>query len=187
MPDQPPEPCTTEARRRRHYSAALVADRHAPRQPGRGGRTLCGQSGRDEERANAPQRVYNEETRLYDLVPRRRHVPGRGPAALRAMRPGRRPTRCLVGAGVTDLHPAVRKAALDAYKPRTAEVLDAVKAAVAEERRMILDVVDVMAGRADCAHQRDLVNQILAIYGRDPVDEPTLRTPDHCALEAGTT
>ncbi len=69
-----PEPCTTESRRRRHYSTDLHPGRHAPRRPGRSGRTLCGLGGRDEERANAPYRVFNEETYVYDLVPRTKQV-----------------------------------------------------------------------------------------------------------------
>jgi hypothetical protein len=47
------EPCTTQAKRLKHYSNGLVPDRHAPRLKGRGGRTLCGNYGDDEERANA--------------------------------------------------------------------------------------------------------------------------------------
>lgn len=47
-----PKPCTTAAKSKRHYAFMLVPDRHAPRHPGRTGRTACGNSGMDEERAN---------------------------------------------------------------------------------------------------------------------------------------
>jgi hypothetical protein len=83
------------------------------------------------------------------------------------------------------LHPHVERAALTAYqRGDTARLLAAVKAAVEEDRRMILDVVDVLANQADCAHQREPLNRILTIFGREPVDGPTLRMPDHCGLEA---
>lgn len=52
-----PEPCTTEVRRKRHYSLVLAPDRHAPRQPGRTGLTLCGQCGQDEVHANTTHRL----------------------------------------------------------------------------------------------------------------------------------
>jgi hypothetical protein len=66
-----PELCTTAARLKRHYSTVLAADRHAPRRPGRAGRTLCGQRGCDEERANAPSKVYDEYGRHWSMVPPR--------------------------------------------------------------------------------------------------------------------
>lgn len=78
------------------------------------------------------------------------------------------------------LHPSVERAALDALKPR---IPSAVRAAVDEQTRRILDVVEVLAEQADCMHQREPLNKVLTIFGRGPVEGPTLRTPEHCELE----
>jgi hypothetical protein len=62
------EACTTEARRKRHYSAMLVPDWRTPPLPGRAGDTLCGQRGRDEVRANVPVGQYKRKpVRVADL------------------------------------------------------------------------------------------------------------------------
>lgn len=47
------EICTTQAGQKRHLSKSLGPDRHAPRMLGRGGRTLCGNTGAmDQTRVN---------------------------------------------------------------------------------------------------------------------------------------
>jgi hypothetical protein len=46
------EICTTTAATKRHLARSLGPDRHAPRQPGRHGRTLCGHTGVDQERVS---------------------------------------------------------------------------------------------------------------------------------------
>lgn len=46
------EACTTAAKTKRHYTTDFAPDRHAPRTPGRTGKTLCGNYGIDELRAN---------------------------------------------------------------------------------------------------------------------------------------
>lgn len=50
-PAKTPEPCTTSSHRKRHLSRELEPSRRGSA-PGRYGRTLCGQSGRDQERVN---------------------------------------------------------------------------------------------------------------------------------------
>lgn len=84
---------------------------------------------------------------------------------------------------MTTLHPHVERAALSVYRSRQADVLATVRAAAEAERGMILDVVEVLAGQADCPHQREPLNRILYIFGRGTVDDATLQTPDHCAME----
>lgn len=56
------EPCTTEAKRKRHYSIALadVNDMAG----GRRGRTLCGGNGQDEARVNGRFRYYGSTRRI---------------------------------------------------------------------------------------------------------------------------
>lgn len=71
---RPLEWCTTESRRLRHLSDQLGADRHAPYRDGRGGPTLCGQSGRDEARANAARKVYDDNGSTWSMVPPKKRV-----------------------------------------------------------------------------------------------------------------
>lgn len=49
------ELCTTESRRRRHYSVDLAP---SARRPGRVGRTFCGNTARDEVFVNARRKAW---------------------------------------------------------------------------------------------------------------------------------
>lgn len=57
------EPCTTEAKRLRHWSVLLVPSRRVHRK-GRAGRTLCGNYGRDEEWVNADLAYWGSSRRV---------------------------------------------------------------------------------------------------------------------------
>lgn len=46
------EPCTTQAKTKLHWSTKLDNPKHLSKFPGRAGRTLCGNFGMDEARAN---------------------------------------------------------------------------------------------------------------------------------------
>lgn len=60
-----PEPCTTFARRLRHYATRWFSD---PNRPGRTAFTLCGADGWDEERANWHLRRWSSSPRLLVLA-----------------------------------------------------------------------------------------------------------------------
>lgn len=62
------EICTIPAKRKRHLARWLEGDKHAPRKPGRSGRTLCGNSAMDEERANDQIRRHGGHKRLVVAV-----------------------------------------------------------------------------------------------------------------------
>lgn len=64
-----PEPCTTQANRKKHWSAALEHGQTRARLlPGRTGQTLCGDTGMDEERANYELRRWsNRQITVADL------------------------------------------------------------------------------------------------------------------------
>lgn len=51
--------CTSTSRRKRHISNGLRVTRHAPRPTGRGGRTLCGVYGEDQDRAQWEADIFS--------------------------------------------------------------------------------------------------------------------------------
>lgn len=66
-----PEPCTTQAARKLHLSVQLrgPGSRWEGRLPGRSGPTLCGETGRDQERLNNDQQWRRSPQSIADMTP----------------------------------------------------------------------------------------------------------------------